>query len=287
MTIGLCLKVSDGLVFGADSAATVFDTGGERVYTSAEKIINLQKKLPVGMVTYGLGALGDRSVISLAKDLRNYFTEPAEERRHLHLDPQAYTIGKVADHVRTFFYEKLYQEEVAPLVEELRQKEEEENGSPSTQFPVMGFIVGGISAGNAKSEIWTVEVQPDGSCAQAEQVWGTGEDGVVIFKGVQEPLLRLLMGVNSDAINSLLDEGLAYEEIQSLLINWAPLAHGAMPIQDAVDLVDYLASVVTGYLRFSAGPDVVAPPIDLAAITKHERFKWVRRKHYYPKELNP
>lgn len=60
-----------------------------------------------------------------------------------------------------------------------------------------------------------------------------------------------------------------------------------MPIQDGIDLVRYLTEVTTGFVRFSAEPTTVAPPIDLAAITMHEGFRWVSRKHYYPTELNP
>jgi len=66
----------------------------------------------------------------------------------------------------------------------------------------------------------------------------------------------------------------------------ANLAHPAMPIQDAVDLVHYLVEVTCGFVRFTVGAPTVEPPIDLAAITLHEGFKWVRRKHYYDPELN-
>jgi hypothetical protein len=30
-----------------------------------------------------------------------------------------------------------------------------------------------------------------------------------------------------------------------------------------------------------------AGPIEIAAITKHEGFKWIERRHFYPPELNP
>ncbi|AND70214.1 hypothetical protein ATSB10_27600 [Dyella thiooxydans] len=73
---------------------------------------------------------------------------------------------------------------------------------------------------------------------------------------------------------------------QTLLASMEPLINGAMPIQDAVDMVHYLIEVTCGYVRFSPGPSTVAKPIDLAAITKHNGFKWVARKHYYPAGLN-
>lgn len=60
-----------------------------------------------------------------------------------------------------------------------------------------------------------------------------------------------------------------------------------MPIQDGIDLVRYLVEVTTGFVRFMPEPTTVAPPVDLAAITLHEGFRWVSRKHYYSTELNP
>ena len=59
-----------------------------------------------------------------------------------------------------------------------------------------------------------------------------------------------------------------------------------MPVQDAIELVEYLINVTAGYVRFIPGPPTVAPPIDIAAITRHEDFKWVKRKHYYSSEFN-
>ncbi|MFL5540780.1 MAG: hypothetical protein ACJ8J0_17440, partial [Longimicrobiaceae bacterium] len=53
------------------------------------------------------------------------------------------------------------------------------------------------------------------------------------------------------------------------------------PIQDAIDLVRYLAEVVAGYVRFAPGALTVAPPIDVAVITVHDGFQWVARKQWF------
>ena len=72
MTIVLALKVGDGVVMGADSASTIVghNNSYHNSYFNAEKLFNLVKGLPIGAVTYGLGGLANRSVGSLAKDLR-------------------------------------------------------------------------------------------------------------------------------------------------------------------------------------------------------------------------
>jgi hypothetical protein len=42
-----------------------------------------------------------------------------------------------------------------------------------------------------------------------------------------------------------------------------------------------------GYTHYLLGPDVVGGPVEVAAISRHEKFKWVSRKHYYLNEMNP
>lgn len=60
----------------------------------------------------------------------------------------------------------------------------------------------------------------------------------------------------------------------------------AMPVQDAIDLADFLVDVTKGWIRFLPGLEVVGGDTDICTVTKHEGFKWVRRKHFYPAELN-
>ena len=61
----------------------------------------------------------------------------------------------------------------------------------------------------------------------------------------------------------------------------------AIPIQDALDLAQFLVDLTAKYSRYTPGYQSVGGPIDIAAITKHEGFKWVQRKHYFGATLNP
>ena len=110
MTIAFGLKVGDCVVIGADSASTMSDGDGGvvNVYFSAEKVMNLRKDLPIGLVTYGLGGLGGRSITTHAKDLRKF---TGVSGHHLHLDPNGYTMEEVAERVRQHFLGDLYAEE--------------------------------------------------------------------------------------------------------------------------------------------------------------------------------
>jgi len=70
---------------------------------------------------------------------------------------------------------------------------------------------------------------------------------------------------------------------------WENMATPAMPLQDAIDLARYLVETAIGYVRFALRlqPKTVGGAVEIAAITEHERFKWVERRHFYPIALNP
>ncbi len=67
----------------------------------------------------------------------------------------------------------------------------------------------------------------------------------------------------------------------------APLVISAMPFQDAIDLAEFLVELTIKFSRFAPGAQTVGGPIEIAAVSKHEGFKWIKRKHYYRSELNP
>ena len=66
-----------------------------------------------------------------------------------------------------------------------------------------------------------------------------------------------------------------------------PLLAAPMPIQDAIDFGEFLVQTTATFTRFKHGAATVGGPVESAAITKHEGFKWVRRKHYFDGSLNP
>ena len=61
----------------------------------------------------------------------------------------------------------------------------------------------------------------------------------------------------------------------------------AMPVQNAIALANCLVAMTTNYVRFLPGHNAVGGDVDIAAVTKHEGFKWVTRNHYYTAALNP
>ena len=268
MTIAIALKIGDGVVLGADSAVTLAAPGHypDNVYFNAEKIIHLVKALPLGAVTYGLGGFGGRSVTRLARDLRRRLSDPADP---WWLDPARYTVEEAATRVKEFFYDELYRAHYP-------------DGGVESGF---GFLVCGYSSRSTRGEVWSFEVDENGGFRGPYEA--IEEETGLAYRGYTDVLSRLIRGVSEETVRRLVGErqstGWAYEMLETEATLW----RAAMPVHDGIDLVRYLVEVVAGYVRYSTQPATVAPPADLAVITRHEGFRWVARKHYYPSSLNP
>ncbi|MGG2382946.1 hypothetical protein, partial [Salmonella enterica] len=59
--------------------------------------------LPIGVMTCGRGGIGQASIATLLKDLREKLKERDGDTP---FDPQVYTMESVADRVRTFFVQR-------------------------------------------------------------------------------------------------------------------------------------------------------------------------------------
>jgi hypothetical protein len=283
VTIAVALKVHDGLVLAADSASTLIgrdpaggSSGVINVYNTANKIFNLKKGFPIGAVTWGSGSIGPASISTLAKDLRQRFSD--DDKPDWALDYSSYSVRDVADKVRQFMYEERY----VPEFEGVEYK------------PPLSFLVGGYSSGASLAEEYHVEIQEGGACPEPQLVSGPQDaEARVFWEGQPEAIYRLLAGYGTglpDVLQGSLgvpndQVGPAMSIIEQALAT--PLVEAAMPIQDAIDLAEFLVNLTIGYSRFSPGAPTVGGPIEVAAITKHERFKWVRRKYYFNDRLNP
>lgn len=52
-----------------------------------------------------------------------------------------------------------------------------------------------------------------------------------------------------------------------------------MPLQDAIEYVEYLINLMTGRFRFYAGTPLCGGDIDLAVIT-YRGFNWIKRQNW-------
>jgi hypothetical protein len=277
MTIVVSVKVTDGIVLAADSAATFYvpwhNGTVTKIYNNANKIFNLRKLWPIGAVNYGAGGIGKVSAETLSKDLRRRFSDP--DNADYHLDQNSYTIEEVAVKARRLFFQETY---AAAALHD-----------PMPDF-YLGYRVCGYSANADLPEIWEFVIQ-GAACPAPQQVQARDEFGVR-WEGQREALDRLFLGAPAGMEKWLVDKGLAKAEgARTLHLDFikqfaAPLWLPAMPIQDAIDLAKFAVETAEKFARFGMQEETIGGPVEVAAITKHEGFKWIARKLYYRDELN-
>jgi hypothetical protein len=283
VTIGISIKVNDGLVLAADSASTlsfVNDKGESQianVYNNANKVFNLRKGSPIGAITWGAGNIGVSSISTLAKDFRRLLTV-GDTAHQWSLNPEQYTVREVADRFKQFFFDEKY----APAFEKLAEGKR----------PPLGFLVGGYSTGAETAEEYRITIDQQGVCTGPTPI-NAGVTPGLTWYGQPEAIHRVVNGFSMGLFDVLKPHlKLTDEQVQSaqqLLLTevGGPLVIDSMPFQDAIDLAEFLAHVSIQWSRFMPGSSTVGGPIEIAAISKHEGFKWVRRKHYYTESLNP
>lgn len=268
MSIAITLKVHDGVVLAADSASTLMlntpqgPAGVVTVYNNANKIFNLYKGLPIGCVTFGAGSIGNSSVATLLKDFRRELAKPGA------IDPNRYTVEDVARRLAAFLHQAT---------------------KSSPQPGQLGLTISGYSAGANLADEWAVELNGPDNC-RVDQTREPAECGIR-WGGQGEAIERLVMGF-SPIVAKVIYEVAVNKEAAGKLIeilgsrSAAPLIQAPMPIQDAIDLARFLVDTSIMFARFMPGAPTVGGPVEIAAITKHEGFKWVVRKHYWDAEYN-
>lgn len=281
MTIAISIKVNDGVVLAADSASTLIgqQPGGAtsiiNIYNNADKVFNLRKGLPIGTITWGSGSIGTASISTLMKDLRKRFSGKAQEYIDWQINETNYNVLDIANRFRAFMFDECY----IPAFRDWPNK------------PLLGFIVAGYSAGVGMAEEYQMDII-NGECNGPRPVRPNNECGIT-WSGEPEAINRLVLGFGTQ-LPRVLEHRLAVppeqiapaiEIIKQELS--APLITAPMPIQDAIDLAEFLVSLTTKFSRFTPGGPTVGGPIEIAAITKHEGFKWVKRKYYFDRNLNP
>ena len=270
LTIALTIKVNDGLVLSADSATTMVQYTEDgpsviNIYNNANKVFQLHKELPVGAVTWGLGNIGVSSISTLVKEFRKKITEGDKV-----IDLKNYTIESIAH----LFFEFIYHQKYTAM---------STTGS-------MGFVIGGYSHNSDLPEKWRIYIDDSGQCDGPVLLAPTNTSGAY-WDGQPEAINRLVRGYSGTLTTILEHAGIEPLKIQEIIelcaVNiQAPFFSPSMPIQDAIDLADYLIDATIKYVKYTPGHQTVGGPIEIAVITKYEGMKWIKRKHYYNNDVN-
>lgn len=282
MTIAVCIKINDGLVLASDSATTIIgqapngQIGPLNIYNNANKIFNLRKGFPIGAVTWGLGGIGQSSLSTIIKDLRAKFQGDVPDSDEWILTRKQYKIEEVAARVKEFVYDDLYVKTFASVPPQLQ--------------PGLGIIVAGYSPYAPMADEFQIDIE-NGQCKGPRQLRKQSELGIT-WGGQGEALNRLIVGTSLGLVPVLQELGIPSQQVQNALFNvqkklQLPLVMPAMPLQDAIDLAEFLVDLTIKFTRFLPGAPTVGGPIEIAAISKHEGFRWVKRKYYFKSDFNP
>ena len=266
MTIIVSVKINDGVVMASDSASTF--TNGQ-VYLTADKIVNLVKGLPVGAMVTGAGGIGSELITTILKDLRSRLD--GSDGHAWAIDRTAYTMEEIAGRVRQF----LIEEKVPAWPQQDVQ---------------MLLRLCGYSAGRPLPEVWEVLINGKDLPPNIRRK-GEGDIGPN-WDGEYEPLNRMMLGLGLAFREAAKKAGIdvTSEKETEVMSNMSqPMILAAMPIQDAIDLARFMVETTVGYVRFCTvkQPKTVGGSVEIATITKHEGFRWVQRRHFYPTLLNP
>lgn len=272
VTVGVAVKVFDGIVLAADSATTMeLANGSHQVYNNANKVFQLHRKHPVAAMTWGLGEVGGASISTLAKDLRLRLMGLDQNHPDWELTG-TYTVEEIAGRLI---------EHVHPLY----AADYGQNPTP----PALGFLVAGYSSGQPQAEAWKINI--DSPTTTPVPILEIPQD-VAGWAAYAQPeaTQRLFRGFDPHLVGAMqaaLDPT-EWAKIEPLIsaANRQP-AHPPMPLGDAIALAKFLVEVTAGYSHFLLGPDTVGGPVEVASMSRHEGFKWISRKHYYSQDLNP
>jgi hypothetical protein len=265
MSVAVACNLSDGVILGVDSAITVGPPDNPlKVYEEAEKLFPVLD-LSVGIATYGMAAMGNRSIGNLVR-------ECAITNEHFLTRPNR-TMAEIAERVREFFMQH-YVDEVVPALEA-------EKGIPYAQIPAterwgLGLVIGGYAKSSYLPEIWNVLIPTHDTPNAAKQIATQGSIGAIRF-AMHEPISRYVDGYAPGLLKSLTDyigtirAPLTPDEIQAFAeqankFNYSIVFSG-MPIDQGVDYVRFLVELVIGHYKYVAGAAIVGGKARIGLVT--------------------
>jgi hypothetical protein len=154
----------------------------------------------------------------------------------------------------------------------------------------LGLAVAGYSAGSDAAELFTIEMTKTG-CKGPQAPVAIGKP-FLTWRGQPEAISRLANGVSPMMGEALVQLGVARQDVPAYAAKIQaktalPLVFAGMPIGETIDLAEFLVEATIKFVRFAPGHQTVGGPVEIAAMTRHEGFKWIKRKYHYPQSLNP
>jgi hypothetical protein len=251
------VKVYDGVVLGAESMTQISGQAEGRpqfikAYSNARKLFQVST-LPVGVLTYGLGNIGNRSVESFVQEFSETVTTGS-------------SVEEIAGNFLTFIrghYDQQFRD------------------VPQQNLPVVGFYIAGYTSGRplATEREFVLPQHETPVVPRSDDDFGAS------WRGIALPFTRLYSGVDPRLYDILREQGIADELIHRVkaaagqrLI--APVAFPGMPVKDAIGFCKFIVETTVYQALYEIGVPSCGGPLQIGAITKAGGFEWVQKLQY-------
>jgi hypothetical protein len=281
MTIAACYLSPEGVVLGADSAATF---GSRNHFFYEQKIFEIGKEgeSTLGLTLWGLGSLGEisyRTILARFSDeIISSPNQPVEE---------------LAERWKKLFWD-VYTVQLGPKIDRLgelgsaasRSAEEDEEFDDLVSGYSGGFCLGGHSLPDRIPKAFSITYSLDESEPSIEEI----KIGVPEFWGQPNMLRRLSWGIAVETFSSIIEakkpDGSpmwsgSVDDLAALVVEnklGQPSKH--LPVREAIDWVYSSIYTTIKAMKFANLPPVCGGPIEVAVITSDRSFRWVRHKDF-------
>ncbi len=269
MTIAACSLSAEGVVFGADSTTTL----GGRFFDHGQKIFPIGENTYLGMVSWGLGELGDMSY-------RTLIARFGDSLRGRPLQP----LDKVAEEWKELFW-PLYRSFCAEAIAKVLQLEgDTDKAEQEARLLVLkeglsgGFCIGGHCPFDRTPR--AIEITFDWIMT-AGPVMKELAIGDVEFWGDPSITQRLEWGFDWRLIEAIISSRKwtgTEQELAETLCKFRMKRLSNVPLREAIDWVHAAIYTTIKAIKFSEEKPMCGGPVEIAVVPTDGQFRWVMRK---------
>jgi len=270
MSLGIAFKGPEGIVLAADSRVTLMAEMQQdqekrllpSTFDNATKLLQINKQKYIGVVTYGLGAIGQQ--------------EPRTAHSFLpELD-------------RALPTDRMPVEDFTSELSEFFVGHWKATMPEDWQGPDMTFLVGGYDENEAYGRVFQINIP-----SHPEPIeWNAGSQFGVTWGGQLEYINRLVKGFDPK-LPSVVQDYLKLNEEQKTKLEQhlerdlsSRIPYQFLPLQDCVDLSVFLIRTTIELQTWIIGVRGVGGAIDVATITRTDGFNPIQRKRIMAKNTD-
>jgi hypothetical protein len=272
MTIAACSVTPEGVVLGADSTSTVtMGDGSQRYLNNEQKIFEVGASGTLGVVTWGLGRIGNvshrNSIAALDDDLLRHPPSSVSGAA----DRFAQLVWGTYDHTLRAEIDG----DKAVVTDPKATPEAKKKAAAALEHKVLGFCLAGHWLPDREPQAYEIVFDPNLTAPPVPRRVTMTE-----FWGVRLFVYRVL-GVETSVIGDIVASGKwsgTPQELEAMFMARRTPLHWPVPLREAIDSIHALLHMTIKVMKFTAIPPVCGGHIELAAITTDRRFRWITHK---------